>query len=256
MPLTRLPRLLHRVRGDCPDGHSCPAIYAEQPGEPVVIVGKKVTDPADLGQMKIGDDEGAVEIPAKLFPEAAAMNTDPAELGAFVGSAQREIFRLETLPSYDDGSDGSDYQRYIRGEPGPDPERKAAWHKVLQGYRDRLIDVTRVRVIHTPPTPYERYSCEWGYALNVQLEDIRVIAGNAVRLRPLADSGDFWLLDGERAALMHYDEQGRYIGFTEASRAESARCLMTAWAAIDEAVPFTSWWDSHRELRRENRHAA
>jgi len=185
------------------------------------------------------------------------MNTDPAALGAFVGSAQRHIFRLETLPFYDDGSDGSDYERYVRGEPGPDPERKARWHRVLEGYRDRGITVKRVRVIHSPPTLYELYSCEWGYALNVPLEDISVAEGGWERVWPLGDDpGDFWLVDLERAALMHYDDQGRYLGFTEASLPETNLRKLVTIRALTLSEPFADWWDSHPELWRKNRHAA
>jgi hypothetical protein len=68
MPLTRL----KKIRGECPDGRSCPAVYAGAPGGPLRIVGKKVTDPDVLAQMGIGDDETVVEVPAELLPEVGA----------------------------------------------------------------------------------------------------------------------------------------------------------------------------------------
>lgn len=65
MPLTRL----KKIRDACPDGRTCPAVYADTQGGPLRIVGKVITDPAILAQMAIGDDETVVEIPASLIPE-------------------------------------------------------------------------------------------------------------------------------------------------------------------------------------------
>lgn len=184
------------------------------------------------------------------------METDPDALGAFCDSAQRTLFRLETLPAYEDSSDGSDYQRYMRGEPGPDPERKAAWHKVLQADLDRGVITRRVRVIHSPPTAYELYSCEWGYAQNAAWEDIRVAEVGSRPGVALLDAGpDFWLVDGQRAAVMHYSAAGAYLGFTEADAAGAERCAAIADAAWLLSVPFAAWWDDHRQLWRGNRAA-
>jgi sulfur carrier protein ThiS len=63
---------LTQVRGDvCPDGRTCPAVLTSN-RETVFVVGKRVTDPAALAQMAIGDDEIAVEVPGSLLPEVAA----------------------------------------------------------------------------------------------------------------------------------------------------------------------------------------
>lgn len=185
------------------------------------------------------------------------METDPAALGEFVDTAERALFRIEGLPEYDDGSDGSDYQRYLRGEPGPDPQRKAAWHKVLQADLDRGVVTRRVRIIHAPPTEYELYSCEWGYALNAAYERIRIAdlaarPGSAL----LAGEPDFWLVDERRAAIMHYSAGGAYMGYTEADAEGVAHCLAIADAAWQLSIPFDAWWAAHRRLWRENRSAA
>lgn len=185
------------------------------------------------------------------------METDPAALGELIDSATRTLFRLEVRPSYDVSSDGGDFQRYMRGEPGPDPERKAAWHKVLQADLDRGVVTSRVRLIHAPPTAYELYSCEWGYAHNTAYERIRIAdlagrPGNAL----LVSLPDFWLVDGRRMAVMHYSAEGAYMGFTEAGPERLAHGLAVADAAWHLAIPFDAWWATHRQLWRENRSAA
>lgn len=182
------------------------------------------------------------------------MQADPAALSALIDSAQRTLFRLETLPAYDVDSDGSDYERYIRGEPGPDRRARDAWHEVLQADLDRGVMTTRVRVIHNPPTDYELYSCEWGYAQNQAYERIGIVDLSGGEGAWLAGAGDFWLADGQRAALMRYDEAGRYLGFVESP--DPRPCVAVANAALAASVPFADWWAGHRHLWRENRAAA
>lgn len=62
---------LTKVRDLCPDGRTCPAVHTSN-RETVFVIGKRVTDPAALAQMAIGDDETVVEVPVSLLPEVAA----------------------------------------------------------------------------------------------------------------------------------------------------------------------------------------
>jgi hypothetical protein len=64
------PLKLTRVRGDCPDGLTCPAVYTSNRGT-VFVVGKRVTDPDALAQAAIGEDEVLSELPPELLPEVA-----------------------------------------------------------------------------------------------------------------------------------------------------------------------------------------
>lgn len=176
------------------------------------------------------------------------MQSDPAALGAFCDQATRTLFRLETLDHYDVSSDGGDFRRYMRGESGPDAERKAAWHKVLQADLDRGVTTSRVHVVRSPLSDYLRYEFEWGYAHNLAYEAIRILDLAEQPLPAELDGiGDFWLADGHAAAVMHYDQDGRYLGF-EVSGA--SRYPAAATAAWDAAVPFESYQDHHRTGRR------
>ncbi|MGH3925542.1 MAG: DUF6879 family protein [Pseudonocardiaceae bacterium] len=55
------------------------------------------------------------------------MITDLDELGAMLDARRRTLFRLETLDVYEVASDGSDYRRYLDGEPEPEWTRKQPW---------------------------------------------------------------------------------------------------------------------------------
>lgn len=58
-----------------PTGPTCPAFYRSTRSS-VVVVGKRVTDPAMRAQMGIADDEDAVEVPEDL-PRKVNFDADP-----------------------------------------------------------------------------------------------------------------------------------------------------------------------------------
>lgn len=182
---------------------------------------------------------------------------DQDELGFFIDRAQHSLFRLEALDHYDVGSDGGDFRRYVDGEDGPDPERKAAWHAVLRADLDRGVTTRRVHLVRSPLSDYLRYEFEWGYAHNLAYEDIRILDA-AERPAPeiLGGLPDFWLVDGSAAAVMHYDDDGRFLGWDEAAPRDVARFAHARDAAWEAAEPFGAWWDDHRQFWRGRRRAA
>jgi hypothetical protein len=176
------------------------------------------------------------------------VKSDPAALGEFCDRAVRALFRLETLDHYDVSSDGGDFQRYMHGEGSPDPERKAAWHKVLQADLDRGVVTSRVHVVRSPLSDYLRYEFEWGYAYNLAYEHIRILdLAEQPAPAELDGAGDFWLVDGQDAAVMHYDGDGRYLGFEVSGASRYRAAAAAAWRA---AVPFETYQDQHRTGRR------
>lgn len=86
---------------------------------------------------------------------------DAAALGAYVRQHfGRSAFRLETLQQYEVASDGSDFGRYLAGEPGPSVERKRPWLERLRAERAKGLVRSRVRLVTHPVTDYTRYECE------------------------------------------------------------------------------------------------
>ena len=232
----------------CPDGDAFPVLCRTDAGT-LIVQGYPVTEPAVLGQLKLGESEIAVEVPRLL---------DAAELGNLIRSRfGRLACRVETLDRYDVGSDGADVARYLRGEPDPDPARKGAWLSRLRAERaaGKLRQV--VHVLRGPLSPYLRYECEWGYLPNVAAgQDVRIL-DLAERPRPpaLDLDHDFWVLDDQLAVRMHYDQDGRFLGAEVVPASELAR-YRAAWeAAIRAAEPFTSYWRRHPEYYRANQAA-
>jgi hypothetical protein len=182
---------------------------------------------------------------------------DLPELSALIGGYNRELFRLETLDRYRSASDGRDVDRYLSGEPAPDPERK---ERVLAQLRRERADGMlrqRVHVLRSPIGPYLRYECEWGYAYNADAgEDIRIL-DLAERDRPAAldVDHDFWLIDDATVVRMYYDQDGRFAGAEVLDDSELPRYRAVRDAALAAAEPFTSYWQRHPEYHQANQAA-
>jgi hypothetical protein len=239
---------IDRIRGDCPDAYSCPARYATDRASSI-FVGPQVTDPDDLAQLAIGPGEAAVEVPAHIAPEPLLL--DAAGLGAFLDRAQHDLFRLEARDSYDVATDGGDFHRYVRGEPGPDPARKQPWLDRLAADREAGLQHRRVHVLRSPIGDYLRYEAEWGYAFNTQAgEEIRILdtADMPCPGRLLLD--DYWVADGRDVVLMHYDAAGRFLAASVLAPEAIGIYGAAAAEAWDVARPFEVWWAAHPEYHR------
>ena len=71
---------LTMIRGDCPDGRTCPAVRRWADRGTLLVTGTLITDPALLSELPVGQGEAVVEVPDTLIPEVAAGdgNTWPA----------------------------------------------------------------------------------------------------------------------------------------------------------------------------------
>ncbi|MFS8532673.1 DUF6879 family protein [Sphaerobacter thermophilus] len=169
----------------------------------------------------------------------------------------RTLFRLETLDQYEVASDGSDFARYLQGEPEPDWDRKGPWLDHLRDEARRGLYRHRVHVLRGPLGDYLRYECEWGYAYNARAgEDIRILdLAETPEPTGLVDH-DFWLIDDERVLRMHYDEAGQFVGAEELPRDATARYREARDAAWNHGTPFESYWAEHPQYWRGSAHAA
>ena len=182
----------------------------------------------------------------------------PAELSAYLGTYfTSTLFRLETLPTYEVPSEGSDFARYLAGEPAPNPARRQRWLDRLADEVSRGLRRRRAHVVHLPLSDYLRFECEWSYALN-PYEDIRilVLATERPDLQRLIDDagGDFYLVDDEHLIRMHYTADGQPLG----AEADSSPAAVAAYRSIadvlwSEAEPFERWWVAHPQFHRDHR---
>lgn len=183
---------------------------------------------------------------------------DEGQLGEYIDEHfTSTLFRLETLDLYDVDSNGSDLDRYLAGEPGPDMDRKGPWMDQIRSEVARGLHTYRVHVVHGPLSPYLRFEFEWGYVLNEQ-------AGEHIRILDLAEQPrpdglvreDFWLIGDDKAVVMHYSPACQFLGAEIVPGQDVPRYRAARDAAWATAVPFTDYWNAHPQYRRRSRSAA
>ena len=175
------------------------------------------------------------------------------ELGEYITTnLTRSAFRLEVLDRYDVASDGVDYQRFLDGEREPTWERKQPWLDHLRQERESGILRHRVHVLRTPLTNYLRYECEWGYVYNsIAGEDIRILDVTNSDIPGGLPDYDFWLIDDQYPIRMHYGPGGEFLGASLPSSDEIALYRHARDLAVAESEPFETWWEHHRNERRD-----
>lgn len=175
-------------------------------------------------------------------------------LAAFITEHHHhDLVRVETLDRYVSASDGSELDRFLRGEPEPDRAAKAGWLTRIRTDADAGRIWRRIRLVEPPLTDYVRYACEWGYTDNTDAgEQVRVLdlSDAPVGARVLVGIGDFYVLDDTRIVAMRYDEAGVFTGAdpVDGPYAEVYRAAVRA--AWSNAEPFDRWWARHPEHHR------
>ncbi len=179
---------------------------------------------------------------------------DEHGLGDFIDAHYRTrgdtLFRMETLPAYSVGSDGTDWERWQSGATEPTWARKQPWLDVLRTDQENGLSQSRVRVFSAELTDYELYACHFGYVYNAQFEDIRVLRRGEHAAADDLIGHDYWIVADQHVVPMHYDAHGRFLGAEVLQPAQLDSYLRDRERAWAEAEPFTAWWARHSELHR------
>lgn len=177
---------------------------------------------------------------------------DLAGLARFVAAARHSLFRMECRDLYAVDAEAAEFERYLRGEPGPDLEALRPWLDQLAARAVRGVTQTRVHIIQALPlSPYLRFQAQWGYTYTTRAgEDIRIL--DFTEQPPPAGLilEDFWLRDEEEVLVMHYDSGGAFAGgepLPAGLLPDYVRAHAVAWEA---AEPFRSWWGRHPQYHR------
>jgi hypothetical protein len=158
----------------------------------------------------------------------------------FFDSYQREAFRLETLPSYDVGSERAEYETFLTtGKldiPDDDP-----WLMRVRHFRQTGRRIGRVHVISRPLTDYLRYELAV-YRRTVEVgEDVRIL-DLTDQPNPGLPTQDFWLFDDTAIVRMDYDSQGVQLGRELLEHVDPAPYVAWKQLALEYAEPFIENW--------------
>jgi hypothetical protein len=160
---------------------------------------------------------------------------------------QHTAFRLETLQHYSMPYEDSLLRGFLVGEPEPVGlnEKYAWWRRLIADAVAVGKRVERIHVVAEPLSDYMRFQLTWLYPGNADAgEDIRIIPTSSGRWpADLPGYGhDYWLLDSQTMALLHYDHEGRFVA-VDLTDNESQIAQANAWrdAALHRAIPYKEY---------------
>ena len=161
-------------------------------------------------------------------PEGTPVSQD--EFLAMVRGFRVSAFRFEAQDSYGFKYEQEEFARYVAGTPRT-PDQIEWWQAWLNRVRECVRDgktICRVRLLDTPPTPYQQWLV-WGTRFHAEAgEDIRYLLRAEAGNLGLPDH-DWWLLDDENVIVMAFTE-GKMDGASLVTGAPAAR--YRAWRAM------------------------
>ncbi|MFC4912803.1 DUF6879 family protein [Actinomadura gamaensis] len=160
------------------------------------------------------------------------------DFGAIFTTVRRSAFRLETRDRYDVPSEHERVRRFLAGDPDEDYLLAAHdWGAMTRAAAAEGRPFRRVRVVTVPLGDYSQYAA-WSAQGNLAAgEEIRYLERDQAEALglPVRPPHDAWLLDDERVAVLHFDDEDHLLGaemLTDPAAVEQHRAWRdTAWKA-------------------------
>lgn len=177
-----------------------------------------------------------------------------AQLDPYFDEISHDAFRLEALPSYAVSVESSGLRAYLAGEPFQKSDAGQAFNEFVRGQVEAGVTWRRVRVVRGPLSDYERWECEWGYAVSDELGHHTYVLDLAeVTDAPQLPDYDWWMFDEKVVLRFTYDAAGAFVGADAIDDAgEVARHRAWRDSALVAAVPFSRYWAAHPQYWRQN----
>jgi hypothetical protein len=139
-----------------------------------------------------------------------------AEFGRMLATFSSSAFRFETRASYALGYERADFEAFLAGHPRP-PAEVEWWREWLEQIRQQASDgktIARVRILHHPPSDYQRWE-QW-------CDPWHADAGERIRYLPLSRAAalslpldhDWWLLDETHLIVTRFSPSGEIASKT------------------------------------------
>ncbi|UOE22145.1 hypothetical protein NI17_019060 [Thermobifida halotolerans] len=151
------------------------------------------------------------------------------------------VFRLETLDAYVAGNEREPYRRFLAGLP-QDLGWRRPWQRLVRDIRTSGRGIGRVHIVPDELTDYLKFELTCAYPSSVDAgEDVRILSRATADSLGLPDGEDYWLFDDERSALLHYDDDGEFLGVEFADPARAAQHADWRRTAQTAAIPLDDY---------------
>jgi hypothetical protein len=137
------------------------------------------------------------------------------QLGELFRNVRRYAFRIEARDRYNVPDEKPSFDAFMAGRRDLDDSvRSGPWYDMTRRAAAGGRPFTRVRIVSIPLGDYSRYAL-WAAQGNLQAdEEIRYLDRDraAALGLPVRPPHDAWLFDDERVAVLHFDDDDRFIG--------------------------------------------
>ncbi|MFJ8746842.1 DUF6879 family protein [Embleya sp. NPDC127516] len=142
-----------------------------------------------------------------------AWSPDQPDYPALLDDCRSSAVHMEMRDAYAVSHEDEDWSAWLARDrdPARNEERWSPFCEAMARATARGVVARRLRVVSTPVTEYAKFEYA-GTPANVR-------AGELVRWLPRADARelllpalDFWVLDGQRLLLHHFDGDGGWLG--------------------------------------------
>ena len=242
-----------RLRGDCPDGKTCPAVFADRPRHARGGGHRPSPTPTCSPTLGLPAHESVVEIPLFAAARGGRRMLSEAELDRLWDGLEREAFRLETLDRYAVPHEAEVVRRYLTGAPHRETDFARGWADYVAGWSHAASPTT----VCTSSTRRSASTCGMS-------------ASGGTPATPSAASGRTSSTPPRSRARARFPTTTSGCSTTRTS----SGCTTTATAAfigaellppaaleehrrardaaIAAAAPFEAYWAAHPEYHREN----
>ncbi len=173
----------------------------------------------------------------------------PDECSALVSQADREVFRLETLDSYNVPWDEVMLPQYLSGQSLPTLEdpRWTEWFADIKTAASSGMYLKRVHIVPEVLTPYLRYEIEWGYQLYNQPSGEKVYIAVRDDKLHMALNEDFQLIDDRSLIYVRYNSDNSWAGFErEQNQVLVASIVRQKNSLLNSSIPLSEFLASMR----------
>ncbi|MEV8431986.1 DUF6879 family protein [Streptomyces chartreusis] len=224
--------------------NGCPTLYSEPGSDTYVVQGDPVTDPAELAQLNLADDESAVTVPRELLanfgPKEPVHVPQPISFDEFDGmftTLRHSAWRLETRRRYAWDERQDTYRQFL-AEGRVDWDLNDPWCQERREQAALGKRFERVRVVDEPLTEGQRYLLDNARRNAAAGEVIRVLARSTADELSLPRE-DFWLFDARVVALLQFDDADEMTGVELITDpVEVLRYAQAREAAWHHSVPY------------------
>lgn len=162
-------------------------------------------------------------------------------LSELLNSFRQSAWRLEARDTYDIGEEREQFEAFIQGGTTTPSAEDLAYQEWVRAVRTSGREIGRVRLVGTPVTDYTRFEMAYYPDLVAAGEEVRILDRSQISGRTGPWNRDFWVIDSEHVAAMHYNAGGEFLGVQMLDDRDAKPYLAVRETALELSVPLSEY---------------